>query len=94
VLPAGQLRVNGRHPCHTGTVRDNLNRADWDARLAATDGSLPAEPSGGGLDGIGAQLVRGLRVAPQPASDDPGNLIRGRMIPVAKPVQGGPLARG
>ncbi len=43
---------------------------------------------------MGAQLVWGLRVAPQTASDDPGNLVRGRMMPVAGPVQGGPLARG
>jgi hypothetical protein len=43
---------------------------------------------------MGAQLVWGLRVAPQPASDDSGNLVRGRMMPVAGPVQGGPLARG
>ena len=46
------------------------------------------------MDGIGALLVWGLRVAPQPASDDPGNLVRGRMMLVAGLVQGGPLARG
>jgi hypothetical protein len=51
---------------------------------------LPA----GGLDGVGAQFVWGLRVAPQPAPDDPGNLVRGCVMPVAGPVQGGPLARG
>jgi hypothetical protein len=61
---------------------------------ASEQGRKVIGPSGGGLDGIGAQLVWGLRVAPQPASDDPGNLVRGRMMPVAGPVQGGPLARG
>ena len=25
--PAGHLRVNGRHPCHTGTLREDLARA-------------------------------------------------------------------
>jgi hypothetical protein len=49
-------------------------------------------PSGGGLGGVGAQLVWGLRVALQPASDDPGNFVRGRVMPVAGLVQGGPLA--
>jgi DNA-binding transcriptional regulator YdaS (Cro superfamily) len=43
------------------------------------------------IDYADGKLAEALR---QPASDDPGNLVRGRMTPVAGPLQGGPLARG
>jgi hypothetical protein len=85
----GNLVVKAATRC--GAEAGDLDASTRIGRRGSAPGSAGERPVGG--TGEKQNRTNAMRQAAS-CNLDPGNLIRGCMMPVAGPVQGGPLARG